>query len=75
MVRGSGIIDYASPFYLLVINVLFTGGLSYITQNIPGNMMQKTIIIVQGPTGGGPLTLTVGIRFCYTHFKVGHIEK
>ncbi|XP_073954613.1 brahma associated protein 170kD isoform X4 [Choristoneura fumiferana] len=34
-------------------------GLSYITQNIPGNMMQKTIIIVQGPTGGGPLTLTV----------------
>ncbi|XP_039747627.1 AT-rich interactive domain-containing protein 2 isoform X3 [Pararge aegeria] len=34
------------------------GGLSYITQNIPGNMMQKTIIFVQG-TGGGPLTLTV----------------
>ncbi|CAH0719175.1 unnamed protein product, partial [Brenthis ino] len=34
-------------------------GLSYIAQNIPGNMMQKTIIIVQGPTGGGPLTLTV----------------
>ncbi|XP_063366127.1 AT-rich interactive domain-containing protein 2 [Cydia amplana] len=34
-------------------------GLSYITQNMPGNMMQKTIIIVQGPTGGGPLTLTV----------------
>nr|XP_049697441.1 AT-rich interactive domain-containing protein 2 [Helicoverpa armigera] len=35
------------------------GGISYIAQNIPGNMMQKTIIIVQGPTGGGPLTLTV----------------
>ncbi|XP_050355387.1 AT-rich interactive domain-containing protein 2 isoform X3 [Nymphalis io] len=34
-------------------------GLSYIAQNISGNMMQKTIIIVQGPTGGGPLTLTV----------------
>ncbi|KAG6446935.1 hypothetical protein O3G_MSEX004657 [Manduca sexta] len=34
-------------------------GLSYIAQNLPGNMMQKTIIIVQGPTGGGPLTLTV----------------
>ncbi|PZC81021.1 hypothetical protein B5X24_HaOG213543 [Helicoverpa armigera] len=34
------------------------GGISYIAQNIPGNMMQKTIIIVQGPTGGGPLTLT-----------------
>ncbi|KAG6446930.1 hypothetical protein O3G_MSEX004657 [Manduca sexta] len=33
-------------------------GLSYIAQNLPGNMMQKTIIIVQGPTGGGPLTLT-----------------
>ncbi|VVC98871.1 unnamed protein product, partial [Leptidea sinapis] len=38
---------------------LILQGLSYITQNIPGNMMQKTIIIVQGPTGGGPLTLTV----------------
>ncbi|VVC98870.1 unnamed protein product, partial [Leptidea sinapis] len=37
---------------------LILQGLSYITQNIPGNMMQKTIIIVQGPTGGGPLTLT-----------------
>ena len=39
--------------------ITVTGGISYIAQNIPGNMMQKTIIIVQGPTGGGPLTLTV----------------
>ncbi|KAF9818201.1 hypothetical protein SFRURICE_003942 [Spodoptera frugiperda] len=38
--------------------LILQGGISYIAQNIPGNMMQKTIIIVQGPTGGGPLTLT-----------------
>lgn len=39
----------------------FSGGLSYIAQNIQGNMMQshKTIIIVQGGGGGGPITLTV----------------
>lgn len=53
----------------------FSGGLSYITQNIPGNMMQKTIIIVQGPTGGGPLTLTVCIPFYYIHSNVGHVGK
>ncbi|GBP71849.1 hypothetical protein EVAR_58905_1 [Eumeta japonica] len=37
------------------------GGISYIAQNIQGNIMQphKTIIIVQGGTGGGPITLTV----------------
>ncbi|KPJ02085.1 AT-rich interactive domain-containing protein 2 [Papilio xuthus] len=39
--------------------IILQGGLGYIAQNIPGNLMQKTIIIVQGPTGGGPLTLTV----------------
>ncbi|KPJ18873.1 AT-rich interactive domain-containing protein 2 [Papilio machaon] len=44
---------------ILAGQIILQGGLGYIAQNIPGNMMQKTIIIVQGPTGGGPLTLTV----------------
>ncbi|XP_053616274.1 AT-rich interactive domain-containing protein 2 isoform X3 [Plodia interpunctella] len=47
------------PMQLIATPSTSQGGLSYIAQNIPGNMMQKTIIIVQGPTGGGPLTLTV----------------
>ncbi|CAG9571775.1 unnamed protein product [Danaus chrysippus] len=46
------------PMQLIAAPSTSQGGLSYIAQNIPGNMMQKTIIIVQG-TGGGPLTLTV----------------
>ncbi|XP_045778562.1 AT-rich interactive domain-containing protein 2 isoform X3 [Maniola jurtina] len=46
------------PMQLIATPGTSQGGLSYIAQNIPGNMMQKTIIIVQG-TGGGPLTLTV----------------
>ncbi|CAG9571708.1 unnamed protein product [Danaus chrysippus] len=45
------------PMQLIAAPSTSQGGLSYIAQNIPGNMMQKTIIIVQG-TGGGPLTLT-----------------
>ncbi|KAJ2945207.1 hypothetical protein O0L34_g9276 [Tuta absoluta] len=47
------------PMQLIAAPGTSQGGMSYITQGIPGNMMQKTIIIVQGPTGGGPLTLTV----------------
>ncbi|KAM3966027.1 LOW QUALITY PROTEIN: brahma associated protein 170kD [Aphomia sociella] len=47
------------PMQIIATPSTSQGGLSYITQNLPGNMMQKTIIIVQGPTGGGPLTLTV----------------
>ncbi|KAL4716983.1 hypothetical protein ACJJTC_001844 [Scirpophaga incertulas] len=47
------------PMQIIATPSTAQGGLSYIAQNIPGNMMQKTIIIVQGPTGGGPLTLTV----------------
>ncbi|XP_075981981.1 brahma associated protein 170kD [Anticarsia gemmatalis] len=47
------------PMQIIATPSTSQGGLSYIAQNIPGNMMQKTIIIVQGPTGGGPLTLTV----------------
>ncbi|XP_068622955.1 AT-rich interactive domain-containing protein 2 [Battus philenor] len=47
------------PMQIIATPGTSQGGLSYIAQNIPGNMMQKTIIIVQGPTGGGPLTLTV----------------
>ncbi|RVE51462.1 hypothetical protein evm_003863, partial [Chilo suppressalis] len=47
------------PMQIIATPSSSQGGLSYITQNLPGNMMQKTIIIVQGPTGGGPLTLTV----------------
>ncbi|XP_059056851.1 AT-rich interactive domain-containing protein 2 isoform X3 [Achroia grisella] len=47
------------PMQIIATPGTSQGGLSYITQNLPGNMMQKTIIIVQGPTGGGPLTLTV----------------
>lgn len=46
------------------------GGISYIAQNIPGNMMQKTIIIVQGPTGGGPLTLTVCTSQIYNNYEL-----
>ncbi|CAG9782248.1 unnamed protein product [Diatraea saccharalis] len=46
------------PMQIIATPSTSQGGLSYIAQNIPGNMMQKTIIIVQGPTGGGPLTLT-----------------
>ncbi|XP_047538874.1 AT-rich interactive domain-containing protein 2 isoform X11 [Vanessa atalanta] len=47
------------PMQIIATPGTSQAGLSYIAQNIPGNMMQKTIIIVQGPTGGGPLTLTV----------------
>ncbi|XP_049878568.1 AT-rich interactive domain-containing protein 2 isoform X3 [Pectinophora gossypiella] len=47
------------PMQIIATPSTSQGSLGYITQNIPGNMMQKTIIIVQGPTGGGPLTLTV----------------
>ncbi|XP_045504599.1 AT-rich interactive domain-containing protein 2 isoform X3 [Colias croceus] len=47
------------PMQIIATPSTSQGGIGYITQNIPGNMMQKTIIIVQGPTGGGPLTLTV----------------
>ncbi|XP_052749931.1 AT-rich interactive domain-containing protein 2 isoform X4 [Galleria mellonella] len=47
------------PMQIIATPSTSQGGLSYIAQNLPGNMMQKTIIIVQGPTGGGPLTLTV----------------
>nr|XP_026500430.1 AT-rich interactive domain-containing protein 2-like isoform X6 [Vanessa tameamea] len=47
------------PMQIIATQGTSQAGLSYIAQNIPGNMMQKTIIIVQGPTGGGPLTLTV----------------
>ncbi|CAH2055845.1 unnamed protein product, partial [Iphiclides podalirius] len=47
------------PMQIIATPNTSQGGLSYIAQNIPGNMMQKTIIIVQGPAGGGPLTLTV----------------
>nr|XP_026500431.1 AT-rich interactive domain-containing protein 2-like isoform X7 [Vanessa tameamea] len=46
------------PMQIIATQGTSQAGLSYIAQNIPGNMMQKTIIIVQGPTGGGPLTLT-----------------
>ncbi|KAL0829739.1 hypothetical protein ABMA28_003233 [Loxostege sticticalis] len=47
------------PMQIIATPSSSQGGLSYITQNLPGNIqMQKTIIIVQG-TGGGPLTLTV----------------
>ncbi|XP_050355393.1 AT-rich interactive domain-containing protein 2 isoform X9 [Nymphalis io] len=47
------------PMQIIATPGTSQAGLSYIAQNISGNMMQKTIIIVQGPTGGGPLTLTV----------------
>lgn len=47
------------PMQIIATPGTSQGGLSYIAQNLSGNMMQKTIIIVQGPTGGGPLTLTV----------------
>ncbi|CAB3225415.1 unnamed protein product [Arctia plantaginis] len=47
------------PMQIIATPSTSQGGLSYLAQNIPGGMMQKTIIIVQGPTGGGPLTLTV----------------
>ncbi|CAG4987255.1 unnamed protein product [Parnassius apollo] len=46
------------PMQIIATPSSSQGGLSYIAQNLPGNMMQKTIIIVQG-AGGGPLTLTV----------------
>ncbi|XP_050355390.1 AT-rich interactive domain-containing protein 2 isoform X6 [Nymphalis io] len=46
------------PMQIIATPGTSQAGLSYIAQNISGNMMQKTIIIVQGPTGGGPLTLT-----------------
>nr|XP_037871282.1 AT-rich interactive domain-containing protein 2 isoform X7 [Bombyx mori] len=47
------------PMQIIATPSTSQAGLSYITQNLPSNMMQKTIIIVQGPAGGGPLTLTV----------------
>ncbi|XP_072945631.1 uncharacterized protein Bap170 [Epargyreus clarus] len=47
------------PMQLIATPSTSQGGIGYLTQNLPGNMMQKTIIIVQGPTGSGPLTLTV----------------
>ncbi|CAK1542681.1 unnamed protein product [Leptosia nina] len=46
------------PMQIITTPNTSQGSLGYITSNIPGNMMQKTIIIVQG-AGGGPLTLTV----------------
>lgn len=49
--------------------ILLPGGMTYLTQNIPGNMMQKTIIIVQGATGGGPITLTVRSVFIMRVFS------
>ncbi|CAG9129916.1 unnamed protein product [Plutella xylostella] len=47
------------PMQIIATPSSSQGGMTYLTQNIPGNMMQKTIIIVQGATGGGPITLTV----------------
>ncbi|KAG7305022.1 hypothetical protein JYU34_010469, partial [Plutella xylostella] len=46
------------PMQIIATPSSSQGGMTYLTQNIPGNMMQKTIIIVQGATGGGPITLT-----------------
>ncbi|KAJ0172707.1 hypothetical protein K1T71_011846 [Dendrolimus kikuchii] len=47
------------PMQIIATPSTSQGSLGYLTQNLSGNMMQKTIIIVQGTTGGGPLTLTV----------------
>ncbi|XP_045484511.1 AT-rich interactive domain-containing protein 2 isoform X5 [Pieris rapae] len=46
------------PMQLIATQNTSQGGIGYLPSNIPGNMMQKTIIIVQGASGG-PLTLTV----------------
>lgn len=47
------------PMQIITAPNTSQAGLNYIAQNLQGMQQHKTIIIVQGPTGGGPITLTV----------------